>query len=166
VFNLSPLLEFDGYYVLADLTGTNALRRKAMRSVFSAFGRPRLPRSRFEAGALAYVLAAVVYVLAMCAIAIAGLPPLARAVLPTTMDVDARTNIALAVALAVAASLILPLVIDAIDARRRPIPTTATTSGTVEVLEPRVSRSDLSAAIGVKTGTIDIRPPSQTIGSG
>lgn len=166
VFNLSPLLEFDGYYVLADLTDTNALRRKAMRSVFSAFGRPRLPRSRFEAGALAYVLAAAVYVLAMCAIALAGLPPLARAVLPSTMDVDTRTNIALAVALAIAASVILPFVIDAIDASRRPIPTTATTSGTVEVLEPRVSRSDLSAAIGVKTGTIDIRPPSQTIGSG
>lgn len=36
-------------------------------------------------------------------------------------------------------------------------------SGTAraEPLEPRVSRSDLSAGIGVKTGTVDIRPPSQ-----
>jgi putative peptide zinc metalloprotease protein len=165
-FNLSPLLEFDGYYVLADLTDTNALRRKAMRSVFGDLGRPRRPRSRFEAGALAYVIAAVVYVLAMCAVAIAGLPPLAHALLPATMDVATKTDIALAVAFVIAASLILPLVIEAIDARRRPVPTTATATGTVEVLEPRVSRSDLSAAIGVKTGTIDIRPPSRTIGSG
>ncbi|MDE3112925.1 MAG: hypothetical protein KGN00_11165 [Chloroflexota bacterium] len=38
-------------------------------------------------------------------------------------------------------------------------------SGTarVERLEPRVSKSDLSAGLGVKTGTVDIRPPSQSI---
>ncbi|MDE3100942.1 MAG: hypothetical protein KGJ98_01770 [Chloroflexota bacterium] len=38
-------------------------------------------------------------------------------------------------------------------------------SGTAraERLEPRVSKSDLSAGLGVKTGTVDIRPPSQTI---
>lgn len=38
-------------------------------------------------------------------------------------------------------------------------------SGTAraEPLEPRVSKSDLSAAIGVKTGTVDIRPPSRTL---
>lgn len=38
-------------------------------------------------------------------------------------------------------------------------------SGTAraEALEPRVSRNDLSAAIGVKTGTVDIRPPSKTL---
>jgi hypothetical protein len=41
-------------------------------------------------------------------------------------------------------------------------------SGTAraEQLEPRVSRSDLSAAIGVKTGTVDIRPPSRTLRRG
>ena len=35
-------------------------------------------------------------------------------------------------------------------------------SGTarVEPLEARVSKNDLSAALGVKTGTVDIRPPS------
>jgi hypothetical protein len=35
-------------------------------------------------------------------------------------------------------------------------------SGTAraEPLEPRVSKNDLSAALGVKTGTVDIRPPS------
>lgn len=31
-----------------------------------------------------------------------------------------------------------------------------------ERLESRVSKSDLSAGLGVKTGTVDIRPPSQT----
>ncbi len=38
-------------------------------------------------------------------------------------------------------------------------------SGTAhaEPLEPRVSKSDLSAALGVKTGTVDIRPPSETL---
>lgn len=37
-------------------------------------------------------------------------------------------------------------------------------SGTAraEPLEPRVSRNDLAAAIGVRTGTVDIRPPSKT----
>lgn len=38
-------------------------------------------------------------------------------------------------------------------------------SGTAraEALEPRVSRNDLAAAIGVRTGTVDIRPPSKTL---
>ncbi len=37
-------------------------------------------------------------------------------------------------------------------------------SGTAraERLEPRMSKSDLSAGLGVKTGTVDIRPPSET----
>lgn len=36
-------------------------------------------------------------------------------------------------------------------------------SGTAraERLEPRVSKSDLSAGLGVKTGTVDVRPPSE-----
>lgn len=39
-------------------------------------------------------------------------------------------------------------------------------SGTarVERLEPRVSKSDLTAGMGVKTGTVDIRPPSRAKG--
>ena len=38
-------------------------------------------------------------------------------------------------------------------------------SGTasVEALEPRVSRTDLSAGFAVKTGAIDVRPPSETL---
>lgn len=38
-------------------------------------------------------------------------------------------------------------------------------SGTAraERLEPRVSKSDLSAAFGVKTGAVDVRPPSEKL---
>ncbi len=32
-----------------------------------------------------------------------------------------------------------------------------------ESLEPRVSRTDLSAGFAVKTGAIDVRPPSETL---
>ena len=120
VFNLSPLLEFDGYYVLADLTDTNALRRKAMRSVFGDLGRPRRPASRREAGALAYVLASIAYVLAMCVVAIAGLPSVLRAVLPATMGADTRALVALGLGVILAIVLVLPLVLEAVDARRRP----------------------------------------------
>lgn len=39
-------------------------------------------------------------------------------------------------------------------------------SGTarVERLEPRMSKSDLTAGMGVKTGTVDVRPPSRAGG--
>jgi len=36
-------------------------------------------------------------------------------------------------------------------------------SARAERLEPRVSRNDLSVALGVRTGTVDIRPPSKTL---
>jgi putative peptide zinc metalloprotease protein len=122
VFNLSPLLEFDGYYVLADLTDTNALRRKAMRSVFADFGRPRRPASRGEAGALAYVLASVAYVVAMCVVAVVPLPSLLGTILPASLDAEARANIALGLGLALAVMLVLPFILEAVDARRRPQP--------------------------------------------
>ncbi len=35
-------------------------------------------------------------------------------------------------------------------------------SARAEPLDPRVSKTDLSAALGVKTSTVDIRPPSRT----
>src|SRR5262249_16423773 len=71
VFNLSPLLEFDGYWVLSDLTDTNSLRRKAMRFVFrDLLDRPRRLASRTEWGFAGYTAAALIYVLAMCAVAI------------------------------------------------------------------------------------------------
>jgi putative peptide zinc metalloprotease protein len=120
VFNLSPLLEFDGYYVLADLTDTNALRRKAMRSVFGDLGRPRRPASRREAGFLAYTVAALVYVLAMSAVALAGVPTVVRTLLPPTLDIEVRTLIGLGIGAVLAVMLILPFVTEALDARQRP----------------------------------------------
>lgn len=39
-------------------------------------------------------------------------------------------------------------------------------SARAERLEPRVSKSDLSAGIGAKTGTVDIRPPSEGMTKG
>lgn len=122
VFNLSPLLEFDGYYVLADLTDTNALRRKAMRSVFGDLGRPRRPASRREAGFLAYTVAALGYVLAMCAVAVAGVPSVTRTLLPSAIDDPARGIIGLAFGTIVAVLLVAPFAMEARDARQRAAP--------------------------------------------
>jgi len=74
-FNLSPLLEFDGYYVLEDLANVNALRRKSLRFVFRDLAsRPRRPRSRLERGFVLYAAAAFLYVVAMSAVVLAGVP--------------------------------------------------------------------------------------------
>jgi putative peptide zinc metalloprotease protein len=121
VFNLSPLLEFDGYYVLSDLTDTNGLRRKAMRQVFRDLGRPRRPATRREAGALAYVTASIVYVFAMSVIAVAGVPTLLRTLLPSAIDTETSATIALAAGLILAVTLVGPFVHEAIEARRQPL---------------------------------------------
>jgi putative peptide zinc metalloprotease protein len=118
VFNLSPLLEFDGYYVLADLTDTNALRRKAMRSVFRDLGRPRPPASRREAGYLAYTVAAIAYVLAMSAVAIAGSTSAVRALLPSWIGDAERAGIGAAIGAVLAVMLVLPFAGEALEARR------------------------------------------------
>ena len=122
-FNLSPLLEFDGYYVLADLTDTNALRRKAMRFVFGDLARrPRRPRSRREAGAVAYVLAALAYVLGASAIALAGVPAVANTLLAAYVGDPARTAIGVVAAAGVAVMCVSPFAMEALDARSRPEP--------------------------------------------
>ncbi len=122
-FNLSPLLEFDGYYVLADLTDTNALRRKAMRFVFGDLARrPRKPRSRREIGALAYVVAALVYVLAASAVAIAGVPRVANNVLSSLVADPPRGALAAILAAVAAVMLVSPFVMEARDAHSRPEP--------------------------------------------
>jgi hypothetical protein len=159
VFNLSPLLEFDGYYVLADLTDTNALRRKAMRFVFhDLWGHPRRPTSRVETGFVTYTAAALIYVLAMSAVVLAGIPRILNTVLPSALPDPVRAAIGTLVALGFAIFLVLPFVTEARDAHKRGLE-----SGPwrVETLDQRVSKSDLSAALGVKTGTVDIRPPSE-----
>lgn len=122
-FNLSPLLEFDGYYVLADLTDTNALRRKAMRFVFGDLARrPRRPRTRREAAAVAYVVAALAYVVGASAIALAGVPRVAESILSAYLADPERSAVALLLAAGAAVTLVSPFVMEAIDARSRPEP--------------------------------------------
>src|SRR5205823_8887573 len=83
IFNLSPLLEFDGYYVLSDLANVNALRRKALRFVFADLLRhPRRPRTRLEAGFIAYTLAAAAYVIAMTLLVLTGVPGIVTGIVP------------------------------------------------------------------------------------
>ena len=165
VFNLSPLLEFDGYYVLSDWTDTNALRKKAMRFVFhDLVDHPRRPASRAETALLLYTAAALLYVIAMSIVALAGIPKVIETVLPGTIGPQARVAIGVAAGLVLDALLVLPFITEAVDARRRVVAPVAA-AGHVETLDPRVSKSDLSAALGVKTGTVDIRPPSELRGA-
>jgi len=119
VFNLSPLLEFDGYYVLADLTDTNALRRKALRFVFRDMLAPRPRRwSRREAGFLAYTVAAAIYVLGMSAFVLSNVPQVVSAVLPLA-DGAVRASIGVALAALLSVLLVAPFVLEALDARSR-----------------------------------------------
>jgi len=164
IFNLSPLLEFDGYYVLSDWTDTNGLRKKAMRFVFHDLAdRPRRPASRAEGALLVYTAGAVLYVIAMSIVSLAGVPRAVEALLPSAVAGAARSAVAVGAGVVLAALLVLPFITEAIDARRRPAP--AAEGLHVEPLEHRVSKSDLSAAFGVKTGTVDIRPPSELRGA-
>jgi Zn-dependent protease len=165
VFNLSPLLEFDGYYVLSDWTNTNGLRKKALRFVFRDLAdHPHRPASRAEGALLAFTGAAVLYVIAMVTVALAGVPKVIETVLPSAISGPARVAIGVGTGIVLAAFMVFPFITEAVDARRRPVPTAAG-SLRVEPLEQRVSKSDLSAALGVKTGTVDIRPPSEVRGS-
>jgi len=119
VFNLSPLLEFDGYYILADLTDTNALRRKALRYVFrEMLDRRRPPSTRRELGSLTYTLAAFLYVVVMSGVVLAGVPGLVRDVLAPIFG-DAASTIGLGLALGLTVLLIAPFLLEALDARTR-----------------------------------------------
>lgn len=111
VFNLSPLLEFDGYYALSDLANVNALRRKALRFVFrDLVTRPRRPRTRTEAGFLAYAVAALVYVLVVSAVVLLGVPGIVDGVLAGRVDGALRAAFGSVVALFFTAMLVGPFV--------------------------------------------------------
>jgi len=117
-FNLSPLLEFDGYYVLEDLTRVNALRRKALHFVFGdLISGPRRPLTRLERGFLVYAVAAVAYVLVMTVVVLAGVPALVSAVLEGRVPSPLVPLLGGGLALALTALLVTPFVTEVIAAR-------------------------------------------------
>lgn len=159
VFNLSPLLEFDGYYVLADLTNVNALRRKALRYVFAELpAAPRWPRTRREGLFLGYTAAAAAYVIAMTALVLSGVPGFIAGVLPASVGGEVGLLAGSAVAVVLAATLVGPFISEVIGARRAAAPGAAH----AERLEERISKTDLSAAISAKTSAPILRAPSET----
>ena len=118
VFNFSPLLEFDGYYVLEDLANVNALRHKALRFVFTdLLEHPRRPRSRLEAGFVAYAAAALAYVIGVTALVLVGVPSLVDGVLADRVDASLRDLLGILVALALAAFNLGPFVSEILAAR-------------------------------------------------
>src|SRR5262249_21838562 len=126
VFNVSPLLEFDGYYVLSDWTDTNGLRKKAMRFVFrELLDHPRRPASRAGAALVAFTVAALLYVVAGVIVSLAGVPKVIETVLPSFVSGPARVAVGVGTGLVLATLLVMPFITEAIDARRRPAPAPA-----------------------------------------
>ena len=158
-FNLSPLLEFDGYYVLSDLVNVNALRRKALRFVFADLaGHPRLPHSRLETGFLGYTVAATLYVLAMTVIVLTGVPGIVAGIVPPTMGSTVEVLAGAGVALALVMLLVGPFFMEIAAARGTAEPA----AKHAERLEERISKTDLSAAVSAKTSSPILRAPSET----
>lgn len=120
-FNLSPLLEFDGYYVLEDLTNTNALRRKALRFVFGDLvARPRRLDSRAEAGLLAYTFGALAYVVVMSVVVLSGVPQLVDGTLAGRIGAEFLPLVGAGIALVLAALLVGPFIGEILAARAAP----------------------------------------------
>ncbi|MBI3522141.1 MAG: cyclic nucleotide-binding domain-containing protein [Chloroflexi bacterium] len=110
-FNLSPLLEFDGYYVLSDLTNVQRLRKRALRYVFHDLVSGRhAPHTRLQAGFIAYAIASVVYVGAMTGFVLTGVPNLVEGMLGRTFGPLVVTIAGTVVALFFVATLIAPFV--------------------------------------------------------
>ena len=117
-FNLSPLLEFDGYYVLEDLTNVNALRRKSLHFVFGdLISHPRAPKGRLERGFLLYAIAAVGYVVVVCVVALRGVPALVNGTLDGRLPEVLLPVIGVGLGLALAALQVSPLILEVREAR-------------------------------------------------
>lgn len=155
-FNLSPLLEFDGYYVLSDLTNVNALRHKALRFVFGQH--PRRPATRLEAGFVAYTAAAALYVLGMTVLVLSGVPGFIEGIVPAGVGEGVRLALGAGAALAMAAMLVGPFVGEILNARKATAPDVAH----AERLEERISKTDLSAAVSAKTSSPILHAPSES----
>ena len=119
LFNLSPLLEFDGYYVLTDIANTPMLRRRALHFVFrELLERPRLPRSRFEWGLVAFALAFVAYGLVLTSLVMLTVPPGIATALGQWLAPEWVTPAWLLTALGILALTIGPLIDDVRSARK------------------------------------------------
>jgi putative peptide zinc metalloprotease protein len=117
-FNLSPLLEFDGYYVLEDLTNVNALRHKSFRFAFGELlSKPRRPATSRERGFLAYAVAAVGYVAVMSAVVLAGVPALVNGTLGGKLPPELLPVVGIGLALGLAALQVTPLITEVLAAR-------------------------------------------------
>lgn len=117
-FNMSPLLEFDGYYVLEDLANVNALRRKSLHYVFGdLLTHPRRPASRLERGFIAYATAALLYVVVMSAIVLAGIPALVNGTLADRLAPQLLPIVGGVLALVIAAMMVMPFVAEVLAAR-------------------------------------------------
>lgn len=117
-FNMSPLLEFDGYYVLEDLTNVNALRRKSLHYVFAdLLAHPHAPASRLERGFIAYAAASLLYVVVMSAVVLAGIPALVNGTLAGRLAPQLLPIVGGVLALAMAALMVAPFVAEVLAAR-------------------------------------------------
>jgi CRP-like cAMP-binding protein/Zn-dependent protease len=117
-FNLSPLLEFDGYYVLEDLANVNALRRKSLQFAFGELAaHPRRPATARERGFLAYAVAAVGYVVVMSAIVLAGVPAIVNGTLEGKLPPELLPVVGVGLATVLMALQITPLVTEVLAAR-------------------------------------------------
>ncbi len=117
-FNLSPLLEFDGYYVLEDLTNVNALRRKSLHFVFGdLLSRPRRPATRLERGFVAYAAGAVAYVVTMSIVVLTGVPALVSGTLGGRLMPELVPIVGVVLALVMATLLVMPFVTEVRAAR-------------------------------------------------
>lgn len=159
VVNLSPLLEFDGYYVLEDLMNVNALRRKALRFVFADLLRhPRGLRTPLERGLTIYTAASAAYVVAMSLLVLSGVPALIEGILPPGVGAELRVAAGTAIAIVMTGLLVSPFIAEI----RSAVTVPETTNPIAERLSERISRTDLSAGLGAKTSAPTTRAPSDT----
>ncbi len=119
LFNVSPLLEFDGYYALSDIANTPMLRRRALQFVFRELvERPRLPRTRFEWGLFAFSAGVVAYGVALSVFVLVTIPSNVVALFAQILGPDWVPAVWLAVAAGTLYLTIGPLLSNVAEARR------------------------------------------------
>lgn len=117
-FNLSPLLEFDGYYALTDLSNMPMLRQRALRFVFrDLVGHPRLPRGRAEWGLCLFACAAVVYVVVVSAFILLAVPTVVHTLLGQRLAPEWLVSVGAAAAALSALLAVMPLFNEVLAAR-------------------------------------------------